>query len=112
MALWKMVLVISLSSAVQIISGNVIEPRMMGDSFDVHPIAILLALMFWSLVWGMIGMFLAVPMTAVMKILFAKFEMTKPLADLLAGRIDGLSMQSFNFSSGDSPDSASAEAQA
>ncbi len=97
MAWWEMTLVITLSSAVQIISGNVIEPRMMGDSFDVHPIAILLALMFWSLIWGMIGMFLAVPMTAIMKILFAKFEMTRPLADLLAGRIDNLSFKNFNF---------------
>ncbi|MFN3148980.1 AI-2E family transporter [Bremerella sp.] len=97
MTWWSMTLVIVLSSAVQIISGNVIEPRMMGDSFDVHPIAILLALMFWSLIWGMIGMFLAVPMTAIMKILFAKFEMTRPLADLLAGRIDRLNFKNFNF---------------
>ncbi|PQO40283.1 AI-2E family transporter [Blastopirellula marina] len=97
MTWWGMTLVIVLSSAVQIISGNVIEPRMMGDSFDVHPIAILLALMFWSLIWGMIGMFLAVPMTAIMKILFAKFEMTRPLADLLAGRIDRFSFKNFNF---------------
>ncbi|MEW4560914.1 AI-2E family transporter [Bremerella sp. JC770] len=97
MAWWNMTLVILLSSAVQIVSGNVIEPRMMGDSFDVHPIAILLALMFWSLIWGMIGMFLAVPMTAIMKILFAKFDMTRPLADLLAGRIDRLNFKDFNF---------------
>lgn len=113
MSWWGMTLVILLSSAVQIISGNVIEPRMMGDSFDVHPIAILLALMFWSLIWGMIGMFLAVPMTAIMKILFAKFEMTRPLADLLAGRIDRLSFKNFNFSGayGESaPDTNSAEA--
>ncbi|QDU77060.1 AI-2 transport protein TqsA [Bremerella volcania] len=113
MTWWGMTLVIFLSSAVQIISGNVIEPRMMGDSFDVHPIAILLALMFWSLIWGMIGMFLAVPMTAIMKILFAKFEMTRPLADLLAGRIDRLNFKDFNFgatSADSAPDAKSAEA--
>lgn len=109
MTWWQMTLVITLSSAVQIISGNVIEPRMMGDSFDVHPIAILLALMFWSLIWGMIGMFLAVPMTAIMKILFAKFEMTRPLADLLAGRIDSLSFKNFNFGNTSSENSAGAK---
>ncbi|MBI1248055.1 AI-2E family transporter [bacterium] len=111
MAPWKMTLVIVLSSTVQVVSGNVIEPRMMGDSFDVHPIAILLALMFWSLIWGLIGMFLAVPMTAVMKILFAKFEMTKPLADLLAGRIDGLSFKNFNFSASMDSEETSSEDQ-
>ncbi|PQO47091.1 AI-2E family transporter [Blastopirellula marina] len=103
---WEMVLAITLSSAVQIISGNVVEPRMMGDSFDVHPIAILLALMFWGLIWGIVGMFLAVPMTAIMKILFAKFEMTKPLADLLAGRVDGTSFREFYFG-GDSDEERS-----
>jgi len=90
-----MLAVIVLTSGIQIISGNVIEPKMMGDSFDVHPIAILLTLMFWGLIWGMMGMFIATPLTAVMKILFEKFEMTKPLADLLAGRVDGF-LDKFN----------------
>ncbi|RCS51854.1 AI-2E family transporter [Bremerella cremea] len=99
--IFEMFLAITLSSTVQIVSGNVVEPRMMGDSFDVHPIAILLALMFWGLIWGIVGMFLAVPMTAIMKILFAKFEMTRPLADLLAGRIDGVSFKNFYFGEGD-----------
>lgn len=97
LSLLEMFLAITLSSTVQIVSGNVVEPRMMGDSFDVHPIAILLALMFWGLIWGIVGMFLAVPITAIMKILFAKFEMTRPLADLLAGRIDGVSFKNFYF---------------
>lgn len=90
LSIWGMIGVIVLSSAVQVISGNVIEPRMMGDSFDLHPIAILLALLFWGMIWGVIGMFLATPITAVMKIVFSKFKMTRPLADLLAGRLDGV----------------------
>lgn len=105
--IFEMFLAITLSSAVQIVSGNVVEPRMMGDSFDVHPIAILLALMFWGLIWGIVGMFLAVPMTAIMKILFAKFEMTRPLADLLAGRIDGVSFKNFYFGEGDEAEKTS-----
>lgn len=104
--IFEMFLAITLSSTVQIVSGNVVEPRMMGDSFDVHPIAILLALMFWGLIWGIVGMFLAVPMTAIMKILFAKFEMTRPLADLLAGRIDGVSFKNFYFGEGDEKEAA------
>lgn len=90
LSIWGMIGAIGLSSAVQVISGNVIEPRMMGDSFDLHPIAILLTLIFWGMIWGIIGMFLATPITAIMKILFAKFEMTRPLADLLAGRLDAV----------------------
>lgn len=96
LSVWGMILVISLTSAVQIISGNVVEPKLMGDSFDMHPIVILLALMFWGMIWGIVGMFLATPITAAMKILFSKFESTKPLANLLAGRIDGITFDFLN----------------
>lgn len=90
LALWQMILVIVLSSGVQIVSGNIIEPKVMGDSFELHPIAILLTLMFWGVIWGIVGMFLAVPMTAAVNILLARFERTKPIADILAGRFDAL----------------------
>jgi AI-2 transport protein TqsA len=81
-----MVATISVSSAIQAISGNVIEPRIMGSSSDLHPVTILVALMFWGMMWGIIGMFLAVPVTAALKILLQRIESTKPIADLMAGR--------------------------
>jgi predicted PurR-regulated permease PerM len=40
--------------------------------------------------WGMVGMFLAIPLTAVMQIFFERFEYTAPIAALLAGRLDWL----------------------
>ena len=87
---FQMVLVILLSSAVQVISGNVVEPKVMGDSFELHPIAILLTLMFWGVIWGIVGMFLAVPMTAAVNILLSRFDHTRPIADILAGRFETL----------------------
>ena len=86
----QMILVIVLSSGVQVVSGNVIEPKIMGDSFELHPISILLTLMFWGIIWGIVGMFLAVPMTAAVCILLARFEHTRPIADILAGRFETL----------------------
>ena len=83
-----MVATISVSSAIQAISGNVIEPRIMGSSSDLHPVTILLALMIWGAIWGVVGMLLATPITAVMKILFERSELTRPVADLFAGRLD------------------------
>jgi len=59
----------------------------MGDSLDLHPIAILIALIFWGMLWGVVGMLLAAPITAVMKILFERLEVTRPLARLLSGRL-------------------------
>ena len=67
-----------------------IEPKIMGDSLDLHPVTILLALIFWGLVWGPVGMLLAAPSTAVLKIIMERFETTRPAADLLAGRLPEL----------------------
>jgi AI-2 transport protein TqsA len=50
-------------------------------------VAILLSLVVWGTLWGIVGMLLATPITAVMKILFERLEITAPLAELLAGRI-------------------------
>jgi AI-2 transport protein TqsA len=59
----------------------------MGDSLDLHPITILLTLIFWGLVWGPVGMLLAAPITAVLKIVLERFDTTRPVAELLAGRL-------------------------
>jgi len=79
-------LALLLPAIVQFIIGNGIEPKLMGSSLDLHPIAILLALMVWGALWGVVGMLLATPITAVMKILFEKLELTAPMGELLAGR--------------------------
>lgn len=83
---WTASLAFVLPSIVQLVIGNVIEPKMLGKSLDLHPIIVLLALIFFSVLWGPIGALLATPLTAALKILFEKSPFTKPLADLLAGR--------------------------
>lgn len=90
LSLTAMIIVIVVSSLIQFLSGNVFEPKIMGDSFELHPVVILLALMIWGVLWGIIGMILATPITAAMKILFDRFERTRPVAELLAGRFDAL----------------------
>lgn len=84
---WPFFIVLILTGLVQFVIGNVIEPKIMGDSMDLHPIAVLICLIFWGLVWGIPGMFLAVPITAILKIIFARIEATQPIAEVLAGRI-------------------------
>lgn len=79
-------IVLGVCGVTQFAIGNVLEPKMLGDSLDLHPVTVLLFLMFWGLVWGVPGMFLAVPITSLMKILFTRIEVTKPLAELMSGR--------------------------
>ncbi|MCG8584458.1 MAG: AI-2E family transporter [Pirellulales bacterium] len=79
------ILAIALPSAVQFTVGNVVEPKLMGKSLDLHPVAVLVALIFWGMLWGIPGMLLAAPMTSVAKILFEQWDITRPLAKLLTG---------------------------
>lgn len=77
-------LAVVLPMAVQFSVGSVIEPRWMGKSLDLNPIAILLSLIFWGVLWGPVGMLLSVPITAVLKMLLERSELTEPVAQLLA----------------------------
>ena len=79
-------LALILPGAVQMAVGNVLEPRMLGQSLALHPITVLCALVFWGMLWGIPGMLLAVPLTSVVEILAGELEVTRPFARLLAGK--------------------------
>lgn len=81
---------------IQFTIGNIIEPKFMGESMDLHPVSVLMFLMFWGLVWGLPGMFMAVPITAVLKIVLSRMESTKVFAELLAGRLPSSLFESSN----------------
>jgi AI-2 transport protein TqsA len=85
-SIWWMAAVITVTSTIQMISGNVVEPKMMGASSDLHPVVVLLALMFWGMMWGIVGMFLATPIASGFKIVLERFDETRPIANLMAGR--------------------------
>jgi len=82
------VIAIALPAFIQFAVGNVIEPKIMGESLDLHPVTLLMALIFWGIIWGIVGMLLAAPITAIIKILFERLDVTRPIAHLLAGRLD------------------------
>jgi AI-2 transport protein TqsA len=73
--------------SVQFLIGNIIEPKLMGRGLDLHAITVLMALIFWGILWGPIGMILSVPITAVIKIILERHPTTEPYANILAGRI-------------------------
>jgi AI-2 transport protein TqsA len=85
--LWMAAVLLS-AGLVQLASGNVVEPKLMGESSDLHPVTVLFALMFWGMMWGIIGMFVATPVTAGIKIVLERFEPTRSVAGIMAGRWD------------------------
>jgi predicted PurR-regulated permease PerM len=68
----------------QFLIGNVIEPTYMGKSLNLSSFMILLALSFWGLVWGLAGMFLAVPMMVMTGIVCAQFRGLRWVSVLLS----------------------------
>jgi AI-2 transport protein TqsA len=86
---WLIGYVVVVPGTIQMLIGNVLEPKFMGEGLHLHPITVLLALSFWGLLWGIGGMFLATPMTAIVRIILMQFDTLKPLGELLAGVLPG-----------------------
>ncbi len=70
--------------ATQMVVGNIIEPRLMGNTLNLSPLVILLSLALWGSIWGIPGAILCVPITVVMVIIFSNFKSTRPVAILLS----------------------------
>jgi len=84
------ILVLVIPGGIQFGIGNLLQPKLMGESLDLHPVVVLLSLIFFGTIWGIIGMFLAVPITAVVKIFLQRFGYTSAIADLISGKTDML----------------------
>ena len=78
------VLILIITQAIQFIIGNIIQPRMTGDSLNLSVLMVFLSLAFWGKIWGASGMFLAVPISVMMMIIMAQFSSTRPLAIMMS----------------------------
>lgn len=78
------ILVLAIVGVIQIVVGNFIEPRVMGNTMNISPLVVFLTLMLWGLMWGIPGMLLSVPITVILIIIMSEFEATKPIAILLS----------------------------
>lgn len=72
----------------QSIYGNIIEPKYLGRTMDLSPVFILFSLIFWGWVWGIVGMFLAVPLAAVLKIFCSNIDPLKPIAIIIGTKAE------------------------
>jgi predicted PurR-regulated permease PerM len=79
----KTLLVLAGYAAVNFLFGNVLEPRWMGRSLGLSTTVVFLSVLAWGWILGAAGMFLAVPLTVVLRIALASNESTHWLAVLL-----------------------------
>jgi AI-2 transport protein TqsA len=64
-------------------SAYLIQPTMTGKAVDLSPLIVLIALTFWGLCWGLVGMVLAVPLTVMLKIILESAPRTRPYGRLM-----------------------------
>jgi len=64
--------------------ASILEPILMGRNLNLSPIFIISSLAMWGMVWGVPGMFLAVPILAIIMITLSQFPKTRPIAILIS----------------------------
>ncbi len=84
------ILALAIPAAIEFLMGQIVSPRVIGRSLALHPVTVLLFLLFFQMIWGVGGAFMSTPIAAVVKILFEHFPATHSLARLLAGDLDAL----------------------
>jgi predicted PurR-regulated permease PerM len=70
----KLIAIIASVLALHIFALNVLYPKLVGSRVQLNPLAVTVALLVWGWLWGAMGLILAVPMTAAMKIIFDHVE--------------------------------------
>lgn len=74
----KAVGVIGIFLFVQALEGNVITPYIVGSKVSINPLAAIIVLILWENIWGLPGLVLALPLTAILKVVFDSVDSLKP----------------------------------
>ena len=81
--LWPVLAVAMLFWSVQLITDNFLSPKIVGGSLNINALAAILSLIIGALVWGVAGMILFLPFTAMLKIVCEEYEELRPIAMLI-----------------------------
>lgn len=73
---------------VQVVIGNVVEPKLMGNSLNISSLVVILTLGIWGAIWGIMGMVLSVPITVMMIIVCEEIPALRFIAVMLSEKGD------------------------
>jgi AI-2 transport protein TqsA len=80
---WTPFWILVVTNGLDMVLGNVVEPRIMGRGLGLSPLLVLFSLLFWGWLWGIPGMILSVPLTAVIRIICQNVPALRPVAELM-----------------------------
>lgn len=86
-SVWWLLWVFLFFMVIQFVESFIISPKILSEQTNLNLTAILVSTILWGWMWGMIGVILAVPMTAAVKIFCTHIEPLNPIAKILEGKI-------------------------
>ena len=81
---WPAMIVLVCYLGINILIGNFLEPKLLGDSFGISTIVVILSVLIWGFIWGPAGMFLAVPLTMMVKVMLDNTDDLRWLSVLIS----------------------------
>jgi AI-2 transport protein TqsA len=83
-SVWRCLAILAIVVGLDNLMGNFLEPRFMGKGLGLSPLVVIFSLIFWGWLWGIPGMVLSVPITAVIKIVCANIPSLRSVAELMS----------------------------
>jgi len=68
------------------ILGNILDPKIIGEHLGISPLMVLVSLVIWGWIWGFAGMIVSVPMTVIIKIICENIPILEPVSILIGSR--------------------------
>ncbi|MDP6963756.1 MAG: AI-2E family transporter [Planctomycetota bacterium] len=82
---WSIALIVMGSYlAINLTLGSYVEPKILGRELNLSPLVVVVSVVVWAGIWGVVGAFLAVPLTSAIQIMLLSSERTRPVAILLS----------------------------
>jgi len=82
--IWPAIWILLILILIQQTMGNFVEPKLMGQGLGLSPLVVLFSLFFWGWLWGIAGMIMAIPITAIVKIVFSNIPEFNFVAALMS----------------------------
>lgn len=82
-SVWPGVITLLAVLGIQMVIGNGISPKVMGDQLNLSSVVVLFSLLFWGWLWGIVGALLSIPIASAIKILCEEVEELRPIGIMM-----------------------------